>query len=277
MKTLIQIVLILLLTAPGVVWAQSSVTSETESGRKKWRAIIDAQHVPTSREDQEAYTSMTAIGDYFLNKKHRLRIMQSGFKTYSKYESENEFQPSNTRLYHYYNFENKLLGASWMWRNDFSLPVSDIAVRDDEITQLTSTMFISKMFLANRLFASIRPFARYHWNKYRTSPGGRLLPLYTFGSSAILSYSLTSKFSVLGSAFYNIVGRNSSQYDPNFVQREEGIYSFSLALNYQANKVFGFYASYLTGAAQYINEGRYEVYLYDPNNSRFGVGVTAIF
>lgn len=237
---------------------------------------MDVQHVPISRRDQASFTDITAIGDYFLTKKHRVRVMQAWSKLYSKYDSEYEFQASNTRFYHYYAFEDKPMGASFLWRNDIALPVSNRAVEDDLVTEFTSMMFISKMFLNNRLYSRLTPMARYHWHKYRTA-GARLLPLYTFGASLLLSYSLTDKFSVMGSAFYSIQGTNSSQYDPNFVQRQQGIYAFSATLNYQHNRTFGFYGSYLTGAAPYINEGRYEVYLYDPNNARFGIGVNAIF
>ncbi len=259
------------------VWAQSTVTSEGKAAQKKWRAVVDLSHTPESRRDQEPTSDVQAIGDYFLTDKHRVRVMQWWQKQYSKYDSEYEFQAFNTALYHYYAFEDRPLGASYIWRNQVDVPISDVSVQDDLITRFTSTMFISKTFFKNKVWTSVRPFARYHWYKYRTSPGGRLLPLYTFGASALASYSFDDHWSILGTAYYAYEGVNSSQYDPKFVQREDGFYAFSATLNYQYNKHFGFYTSYGTGLAQFIVDGRYEVFLYDPLSSRYSLGVTAIF
>lgn len=271
------LVVFFLLIGSSVSWAQS-ITSETEGGeKKKWRAIVDVQHVPALREDQEAYTDVVAIGDYFLNKKHRVRVLQSGSKLYQKFDSEYEFQTADTQLYHYYAFEDKPLGLGYIWRNQFSLPVSDISGRDDLVTRLTSMMFINKVLNGGSLFLSLRPFGRYNWYKYRTSAGGRRLPLYTFGATALASYSVNDKVAITGVAYYSIEGTNSSQFDPDFVQKENGIYSFTVSSSYQLTKEISAYASYSSGAANYINQGRYEVYLYDQDNSRYGLGLTAMF
>lgn len=254
-----------------------AATAETKGGKQKnWRVMADVQHVPIMREDQESYTDVVAIGDYFLNDKHRLRVMQAGSKLYSKYDSEYEFQASDTRLYHYYNFESKPLGFGYIWRNDIAIPISDLSQQDDLVTRFTTTMFMNRM-IGGKTFISLMPFARYNWYKFRTSPGGRLLPLYTFGASALVSYSIIGDLSINGTAFYSIEGTNSSQYDSNFVQKEQGIYSFSVALNYQLMKELSLYGAYSSGPANYINQGRYEVYLYDQDSSRLGVGMTAIF
>lgn len=263
-------------------WAQSSVTSETETGPKKWRVTLDASYVPIvdrskTKYQQKTYTDYLAIGDYFVSKRHRFRISQSWTQFSLKYNSDHEFNPSDTRLFHYYNFESRPLGASYLIRSDLSVPVSNLSNQDGLVTAFTSSLFVTKMFFNNRLFTSVRPLGRYHFYKYRTSPGGRLLPLYTVGVSALASWSFTDKISVLGAAYFSLTGLNSSQYDPDFRQLEQGLYSVSIVPNYQITKEIGIYAAYMSGAAQYVNEGRYEVFLYDPRRSRYGIGMTAIF
>jgi hypothetical protein len=266
-----------LLLSSSISWAQSINAEVDGAGKKNWRAIVDISHVPILRDDQEAYTDVVAIGDYFLSKKHRVRVLQSGSKLYEKYDSEYEFQMSDTQLYHYYAFEDKPLGLGYIWRNQFSLPISDISRRDELVSRFTSTMFINKVLAGGSLFLSLRPFARYNWYQYRTSPGGRRLPLYTFGSTALASYSLTNKIALTGVAYYSIEGTNSSQFDSEFVQKEQGIYSFTGSVSYQLLKKIGVYGSYSSGAANYINQGRYEVYLYDQDSSRYSLGMTGIF
>lgn len=277
MRNLCLLLLIAVFASPSV-WSANSVTAETQAAKKKWRLNFSGSHMPKLRDDQEDLSFISGIGDYFLNDRHRFRISQTVTKLYSKYSSEYEFQPLNTRLFHYYNIKQKWNDLSFIWRSDLALPISDLADRTDLVTSFTGMLFINGLnFFDKRLILSFRPFGRYNWHEFKTTAGGDTLPRATLGAVAIAVVPATERLSVIASGAYTVDYMENSQFDPNNIQREQGLYSVSLTVDYGFLENYSAFLSYSNGPANYIVNGRYEVAFYDPLSSRFSLGLAAIF
>ncbi|MEM7645621.1 MAG: hypothetical protein AAF203_01815 [Pseudomonadota bacterium] len=245
-------------------------------GSGGFRFIGSLTHVPKLRNDQEDTSEIFLATDYTLNKKHRFRLQQFFTKFYSKFESEHEFKPTDTQIAHFYTPDFKPFGARLMWRTGVALPISNESARDDLITRFTGSLIASKMFFKNKLMVFAVPYARYHWYEFKTSVSGRPLPWYTAGMSTSLIYFLSPKLSVSGTGNYNYEWVRNSQFDQDQDQIANGIYRFDLSVAYQFTPEFSASLGYFQGA-NYMQDGRYEVVFFDDQESRYSLGVTAIF
>ena len=246
-------------------------------GGSGWRFQGSVTHLPTERKDQEDTTDILLRADYTINKKHRVRVQQYFNKVYGKYESENEFNPTDTQLVHFYRFGSRPLGMGLQWRNSLAIPISNPSNRDDLLTRWSTSLIASKAFFQNKLIAFFVPYFRYHIYEYNTSVSGRPLPLTTVGASVGGLYFITPKLSFYGGLNYNMENTNESQFEPDpTFQYDEGLYRFDLDLSYQVTGRLTGSLTYGQGG-NYVQEGRYEFVLYDEQVSRVGLGVTYIY
>jgi hypothetical protein len=261
--------------------AANSVTSDvTNQGAvKNWHIMLDANHVLASREDQVAETNFTAFFDYQLNPSHSFRVLQAPTKLYEVAEGQNEFQASDTILYHFWNTGLSTGPTRYRWVTSVGLPTSEEAQDNNKVATITGTLQANTL-LAGKFLISARPFLRYNWYEYKTSPGGTPLAAFVYGANLVTSYQLTTKFSLNASAGYSWLNNYSSQFDNSTVGistgNQQGRYFLGAGGNYEVTDKFSVYFNYSHGDI-FIKDGRYELFAYDPQLSRVGVGATLYF
>jgi len=79
---------------------------------------------------------------------------------------------------------------------------------------------------------------------------------------------ITNKLSLTGTAGYNFTGQLNNPFDQDPKQLNNGTYRFDLDITYQITKNWSASAGYTQGA-NYIQDGRYELVLFDSEVSRF--------
>lgn len=243
-------------------------------GGSGWRLQGTMTHTPRLRNDQEDTTSFLFRADYNINKKHTIRFQQFFTKFYGKYSSENEFKPFDTTVAHFYRLGWKPFGTRLQWRNQLSLPVSNESSRDNLYTVYRTSVIASKSFLGGKLLAFAVPYARYFFYEYKTSASGRLLPRFQAGQSLGALYFATPKLSFYGGGDYRLDTVYTVDGD-NQIPR--GTYRFDLDMSYQLTGNLTSSLSYSQGRASYIQDGRYELVLFDDQESRINLGLTYIY
>ncbi|MEM7646445.1 MAG: hypothetical protein AAF203_06020 [Pseudomonadota bacterium] len=243
-------------------------------GGSGWRLQGTLTHTPRLREDQEDTTDILLRADYNINKKHTIRVQQFFTKFYDKFSSEDEFKPFDTTVAHFYRLSWRPLGMGLQWRNQISLPISNESNRDDLFTVYRTSMIMSKAFLGGKLLAFGVPYGRYFFYEYKTSQSGRLLPRAQGGLSLGALYFATPKLSFYGGGDY--------RYDTVYTvdgdsQIPQGTYRFDLDMSYQWTTHLTTSLSYAQGRASFIQDGRYELALFDDQASRVTFGLTYIY
>ncbi len=242
-----------------------------------WRLQGTVTHSPRLRKDQEDTTDILLRADYNINKRHTIRAQQFFTKFYGKYESEYEFKPFDTTLAHFYRLPWRPGGVGLQWRNQFSLPISNESARDDLLTTFQTSVVGSKALLGGKLLVFGIPYSRYFFYEYRTSVSGRLLPRWQNGLSLGGLYFITPKLSFYAGGDYRIDTVYNSQFDNSPNQVPQGTYRFDLDVSYQFNNNLTGSLSYAQGRASYIQNGRYELVLFDDQASRVNFGLTYIY
>lgn len=254
-----------------------ALTGETAGNlTKPWMMSIDINHLPKIRDDHDAVSEASLLFDYIATPQHTFRLVQGVQKLYEIRPGQSEVYPSDTSLTHLWRTPWMLGSFKTLWVNSLSVPISEDSQNRDLITTWTTQGRANYAY--GRFFVSLRPFARYHWYEFKTSPGGDLLPLYTIGASALGTMSLTDRLTLVASASYSSVYLSASQYSSRSVVEPEsqGRYSVDVSLNYDWTRKFSSYLYYGQGDA-YILDGRYEINIYDPRTTRVGVGATLNF
>lgn len=241
-----------------------------------WRLQGILTHIPRLRKDQEDTSEIFLRADYTINKKNRVRVEQFFTKFYGKYNSEYQFKPADTALAHYYTPAYKPFGLNLMWRTGVALPISNESHRDDLVTRFSESLIASKGFFGGRLMVFLIPYGRYHLYEYKTSVSGRRLPQYSVGTNLFVTFFVTEKLYLSGSADYNFEATHNSQFDPNPGQLNNGRYRFDADLGYQVTDRFSTTVSYFQGA-NYMQDGRYEVSFFDNEVSRVALNLTYIY
>lgn len=260
--------------------ATSDVTNQAQA--KPWHILFDVNHNLAHREDQFATTDITLFFDYQLDKNNSFRILQA--PTYNHEiglnQGENEWMPSETVLFHFWNTGLSTGPFRYRLVSSVGLPTSIEAQDNDKIVTLTETVQINALFYGKFVF-SLRPFLRYNWYEFKTTKQGRLLPTLIYGMNLVTSYSINDKLSLNASAGYSEIQESASQFDQDknlgiFEENAEGRYFLSLSANYSFTDKLGGYVGFSQGD-NYIRDGRYEVYAYDAQFSRYNVGMTVYF
>ncbi len=257
--------------------AANPTLANLQGGSSGWRLQGAVTHQPKLRRDQEDTTDILLRADYNINKKHTIRVQQYFTKFYGKYSSEYEFKPFDTSVAHFYRLPWKPGGIGLQWRNQVSLPISNESARDDLITPFQTSIVGSKGLLGGKLLVFGIPYSRYFFYEYKTSVSGRLLPRWQNGLSLGGLYFITPKLSFYAGGDYRIDTVYNSQYDQNAKQIPRGTYRFDLDLTYQLNNSLSGSLSYAQGRASYIQQGRYELALFDDQASRVNFGLTYIY
>jgi hypothetical protein len=268
--------------------ATSDVTNQELA--KKWHILFDMNHQPAARDDQFAATDLTLFFDYSLNPTNTFRILQAPTKVYDLGGSrgENEWIASDTIFSHFWNLPWSVSETGTRFRlvSALNLPTSLESQDNQKILTFGHTLQMNTM-VAGKLLVSLRPFYRYNWNRFRTSGpgdvmGGRPLPQFTYGLSMVNSYNVSDSLSLNASASWVVIYESASEFDNStsaggwLGQNPAGTYSISLSANYSWTEKFGTYVGYFQGA-QYIQDGRFEVYAYDPRFTRYSAGFTFYF
>lgn len=271
--------LLLSFTARGANVTTSDVTNQAKD--KKWHILLDANHQPAHRDDQRTFTDFTLFFDYQLDKSNTIRVLQAPRKQYEVVYGEAEWQASDTIVSHFWSTGKSIGPARLRWVTALNIPTAQDSIDQDKITTVSGTLQANALF-AGKFMVSARPFLRYNFYEFKTSKSGTPLPAWVYGLNVVTSYQLTSKFSLNGTFGYNVVVNNASQYDDSTggfnttTAQTDGRYLVYLAANYEWTDKFATYLSYLQGD-NYVREGRFEVYGYDPTASRVGVGTTFYF
>ncbi len=265
-----------LVTKKGAPKNNNPTLNNLTGGASGWRLQGSMTHNPKLRKDQEDTTDILLRADYAINKKHTIRVQQFFSKFYGKYESEYEFKPFDTSVAHFYRLGYKPFGMNLQWRNQVSLPISNESNRDDLFTVFQTSVVASKALFGGKALAFAVPYARYFAYEYKTSESGRLLPWYQAGASLGALYFFTSKLAFYGGMDYRFDTVRNSQFDQTPSQVPRGNYRFDLDLSYQATQHWTGSVSYSQGDS-YIQNGRYEVVVFDDQESRIGLGVTYIY
>lgn len=272
----------------------SALTGETatDANARRWNLVFDANHTFQaldqnfrSREDQEAFTNFTAWVDYQLSADHTIRVLQGLLKRYEVTSDTLEWAPSDTTITHIWRLPTKFYGASLQWFNGIALPLSEQSVQDDKITHFNSQLRVNYAY--GRFFFSMRPFARYSWYKFKNTQGGfgvsgRALPMFTLGVTGLAIAGLpeiSERLSLIGVAGFSYVTESNSALANDALTQpapESGTYTFAGYLNYQMTDKISAYANYSQGD-RYLQDGRYELFAYDPEVTQYGVGLTVIY
>ncbi len=260
--------------------ATSDVTNQAQA--KPWHILLDVSHNPAGRADQFTTTDYTLFFDYQLNAQHSFRVLQAPTQIYELglNQGENQYLASDTILSHFWNTGWKTGIFKYRLVSSLALPTSIEAQDNDKLATFTETVQINAL-VGGKFVFSLRPFVRYNWYEFKTTQSGFLLPAFVYGLNLVTSYSLTDALSLNASLGYSMVNELASQYDDStnfgvFEENAEGRYFVSLTANYSVTDKFGVYAGYSQGDT-YIRDGRFEVYAYDPQISRYNIGATLYF
>ena len=206
-----------------------------------------------------------------LNAKNTFQIVQTVDKLYYVDPQISQVQLEDTRIYHYYTFTDNFYGSKISLRSGISLPTSTVSQDQGLGLGLSVRPSISKDFLHGTLHLAYSPVFRYNFNTYTTSPDGYPLAQMSVSNSLFVGYDLPYKFNVSLMAAGGVDFRQQSLYQtiPNDTS---GSYSFSAYLSYQLTKNISPRVG-VDQSAGYIQDGRYEVDVYDPQNTRFIVAL----
>lgn len=267
--------------------ATSDVTNQAQA--KKWHILFDVNHQPAARDDQFAATDITTFFDYQLNQQHSLRVLQAPTKNYEVggTRGENEWSPSDTIVSHFWNmpWTVEQTGTRFRLVNVLNLPTSIESQDNQKYLTVGQTVQINTM-IRGKMLVSLRPFYRYNWYRYNVTGegelGGRPLALFLYGVTMVNSYNVTDNFSLNATLSYSVVNESASEYDTstNFngwvEENPGGRYSIDLSANYSFTDKFGMYLGYSQGD-NYIIDGRYELFTYDSQTTRYSIGSTFYF
>lgn len=283
----LRILALLLLSYGGVAEAANIATSDvsTQAQVKKWHILLDMNHQPAVRSDQFSFTDFTMFFDYQLNPSHSFRVLQAPTKVYDLGGTRglNEWQASDTILTHFWNLPVQIAdtGIRMRLQNVANLPTSIDSQNNDKMVTVGQTLQVNKMFMG-RFLVSVRPFYRYNWYKYKTTAGGNTLPLLQYGITMVNSYSVTDNLALNAVFAISEINESASQYDTNtnwgglMVKHPGGRYSIDLSANYSWTDKFATYIGYSQGD-NYLIDGRYEMFSYDPLVTRYSFGMTLYF
>ncbi|MBY0315124.1 MAG: hypothetical protein K2Q26_06370 [Bdellovibrionales bacterium] len=243
---------------------------------KPWMMSIDINHLPETRDDNDAVTEMSLLFDYLASPTHTFRLIQGVQKLYEIRPGQSEVYPSDTTFSHLWRSPWQAAGVKFIWVNSLTLPISEDSQNRDLLTTATSQLRFN--YAVDRFFFSFRPFARYHAYEFKTSPEGDLLPLYTLGASLLSTASITDRLTLVASFAYTSVYLTASEFSSRSTVEPEsqGRYSIDLSLNYDWTHKISTYLYYGAGDS-YILDGRYEINVYDPRTTRAGIGATLNF
>jgi hypothetical protein len=140
--------------------------------------------------------------------------------------------------------------------------------------------------IMGKLLVSVRPFYRYNWYRYNvTGPGeigGRSLPLFLYGVTMLNSYNVSDNLSLNATFSMSAVHESASEYDTStnlngwLEENPSGRYSIDLSANYSFTDKFGMYLGYSQGD-NYLIDGRFEMFTYDSQITRYSIGSTFYF
>ncbi len=278
---------LLLLVVANIAHAANVATSDVagQVQQKKWHVLLDMNHQPAARKDQFSFTDFTLFFDYQLNPSHSLRVLQAPTKNYEigGTRGENEWMPSDTIMTHFWNLPWRIESTGTRFRlvSAVNLPTSIESQDNQKVVTFGNTLQVNTM-IAGKLLVSVRPFYRYNWYRFNTSPGGFTLPLLTYGITLLNSYNITDNLSLNATFSASVINESASQYDTStnwggwMEENPGGRYSMDLSLNYSVTDKMGFYLGYSQGD-NYLTDGRFEMYSYDPLVTRYSAGMTLYF
>jgi hypothetical protein len=267
--------------------ATSDVTNQAQA--KKWHILFDVNHQPAVREDQFTTTDITLFFDYQLNPSHSLRVLQAPTKVYDLggTRGENEWSASDTIVSHFWNlpWNVEATGTRFRLVNVLNLPTSIDSQDNQKYLTLGQTFQMNTMIMG-KLLVSVRPFYRYNWYRYNvTGPGeigGRSLPLFLYGVTMLNSYNVSDNLSLNATFSMSAVHESASEYDTStnlngwLEENPSGRYSIDLSANYSFTDKFGMYLGYSQGD-NYLIDGRFEMFTYDSQITRYSIGSTFYF
>lgn len=267
--------------------ATSDVTNQAQA--KKWHILFDVNHQPAARDDQFAATDLTMFFDYQLSPKHSLRVLQAPTKNYDLggTRGENEWMPSDTIVSHFWNlpWTVEQTGTRFRLVNVLNMPTSIESQDNQKYLTMGQTVQMNTM-IRGKMLVSVRPFYRYNWYRYNVTGGGdvggRPLALFLYGVTMVNSYNVTDNLSLNATFSYSVVNESASEYDTSTnlngwaEENPGGRYSVDLSANYSFTDKFGMYLGYSQGD-NYLIDGRYEMFTYDSQTTRYSIGSTFYF
>ncbi|MEZ4752574.1 MAG: hypothetical protein R3B54_18650 [Bdellovibrionota bacterium] len=222
------------------------------------------------QSDSATRTELYADFIYKVDEAHTLRAVQGVSKLYDvAVIGEPEVQLGDLYLYHYWK-------PGWVWegieltaRSSLNVPVSEATRRHGVLTRPSLRVELGRRFFSERLLLSYRPFVRYSWNRFTSTPDGAPLPLWTLGHGVYLEADLLSKVRLAGSY---TAGMHTYEQVAAGAQSLGGNYEIDVSVLYQVTDAVMVRVG-MNQADDFFKEGRFESNLYDPQTTRYYLGV----
>ncbi|MCB0404062.1 MAG: hypothetical protein KDD51_04700 [Bdellovibrionales bacterium] len=252
------------------LWVLLFGNASEAADSKALQLTLTGEQYVGAQTDSATRTELYADLIYKVDEQHTLRALQGVSKLYEvSVVGESEVQLGDLFLYHYWK-------PGWIWegielsaRSSVSLPVSEVSRRHGVVTRPAVRLEVSRRFLNDHLLVSYRPFVRYSWNRFTSTPDGAPLPLWTVGHGLYLEADLLRNVKVVGS--YS-AGMHTYEQVATGPQSVGGDYEIDVSLAYQLDKAVGLRVG-VNQADDFFKEGRFETNLYDPQTTRYYLGV----
>jgi long-subunit fatty acid transport protein len=262
-------------TASALTAVPTSVAPLPMNEKTKWSVSLSADQLLPTNEAFDPRTDFSLSGSYKFNKKHSLQAIQGFSKNYIIDRTQQEWPINDTLMYYYYTPEMRPFDIGLKWRGSATLPISETSQRTNVLSVLGLALIFDHSFFENKLTLKLNPSARYQINRYTTTVSGRPLKKWTAGMSLTALYQLTDQLSLSSVVAGNNVWVERTQFTQG-EQSQDSSYSFSLGASYDITSQLSTSLAYSQNANA-MNEGRYEIFAYDPNASEFTFGIAYTF
>lgn len=259
--------------------AQSSGSiDQSAEGEKPFSVLFNSQHHVGLGTGVDPYTQFVLGGAYKFSDVHEVSLIVPAKKLYTapRY-GVSELQFDDTYIYHLMTLSPDLFGFRLQWRSGFTLPTSYESIFGGIYSVPSGALIVSRDLIENKLKLSYQPYTRYYFKSKLTSSNGEPLPKVDLGNKMVATYFILPdlSFSLGASAeteWVEEVVRKSKPNEPNHY----GKYGYEVSSAYQITKVLGLELGY-GETDSFIDDGKYEVNVYDPEQARMYFGVNFKF
>ena len=260
-------------------------SSESKTG---WSGSLSGAHYGGFYEDVDPTSMLAASAAFKFSFGMSMNVGQSVTKLYRVLPGESEWKASDTSLGLSGQFtKDWFAGVGVSGSVGATLPVSEVSKRVNNLTKLSGSVKFSRSFLDKKISLSLSPKARYHVNRYTTTPtyegsgGGRPLTRYSIGGALGLGFNFHEKLSLSSSAsvqqvFYEKVQYENTTSTLGVTNPPTHFYSWGASLNFSPFENWSLSAGYNHGQ-KLENPWGVEVLVFDDRVSQWTLGTSVSF
>ena len=260
-----------------VIVAPISPTSVLKSPttEKPLLTVLTVDQYLGHRDDIAAYTEFTADLDLKLNTNNEIEVVQALDRNTNISVTDREYTWVDTKLFHFYVITKDFHSVAIKWRNSLTLPASKASQDQGLIAAPAVRVSFSKSFFGDVVVLGYRPTFRYNFNQFTTSLSGTPVKKMILGHSLLGTFNFSDKLqaTALAASFIEWNEATAFQTKP---ETSGGSYEFEGVLLYQINSYLSPHIGVDQADATY-KEGRFDVSLYHPANTRYFVGLDLSF